>query len=64
MNIRKILYEHIYIDKRTDLAHRLTTKELDGLCGFFQTCQENEDYDDFYLHTVADNTIKRRLHIK
>ena len=64
INVRNILTAHRYLDKRNDLEHRLTTSELDALCSFFSTCQENEDYDEYYLHTVADNTIKRRLNIK
>ena len=61
MNIRKILTEHTYVDKKTDLSHRLTNNEIDGLVQFFATLRENEDYDDFYLHTVADNVIRKRL---
>ena len=61
MNIRKILTEHTYVDKKTDLSHRLTTNEIDGLVQFFASCRENEDYDDYYLHTVADNVIRKRL---
>ena len=61
MNVRKILAEHIFIDKRTDLAHKLKTNEIDALVQFFATLKENEDYDDDYVNLVADNTIKRRL---
>lgn len=63
INVRNILTDHRYIDKRTDLEHRLTTGEIDALCSFFVTCKENEDYDEDYLHLVADNTIKKRLNI-
>lgn len=64
MNVRNILESHIYVDKKTDLSHRLTNNEIDGLVQFFASLKENEDYDDFYIHTVVDNTIKRRLNIK
>lgn len=63
INVRKLLTEHRYLDKSNDLEHRLTDSEIDALCSFFATCQENEDYDEYYLHQVADNTIKKRLHI-
>lgn len=61
MNVRKILEAQEYIDKRTDLAHKLKTNEIDALVQFFATLKENEDYDDDYVRLVADNTIKRRL---
>ena len=61
MNIRKILTEHTYIDKRTDLSHRLTNNEINALVQFFASCKLNEDYDEYYLHTVADNVIRKRL---
>lgn len=61
MNVRQILTDHVYIDKRTDLAHKLKTNEIDALVQYFATLKENEDYDDDYVRLVADNTIKRRL---
>lgn len=64
MNVREILTQHLFIDRRNDLIHKLKTNEIDALVQFFASLKENEDYDDFYIHTVAENTIKRRLHIK
>jgi hypothetical protein len=61
IDVRKILTEHRYYDKSNDIYHNLTEQEIDALCSFFGTCRENEDYDEFYLHTVADNQIKKRL---
>lgn len=61
MNVLKILSEHVYIDKKTDLPHKLKTDEINALCRFFASCKLNEDYDDDYVRLVADNTIKRRL---
>lgn len=64
MNVREILTQHLFLDRRNDLIHKLTNNEIDGLVQFFASLKENEDYDDFYIHTVVDNTIKRRLNIK
>ena len=61
IDVRKILTEHRWLDKSNDIYRSLTADEIDKLCSFFGTCKENEDYDEYYLHQVADNTIKRRL---
>lgn len=60
-NIRKTLSEHIYTDKATDLPHKLTFAEVDALCAYFDSCKTDDDCDEFYLHTVADNVIRTRL---
>lgn len=62
--IRTILTEHRYLDRSNDIRRSLTSAEIDSLCSFFASCKEDEDYDDAYLHVVADNVIKKRLKIK
>ena len=61
IDVRKILTEHRWLDKSNDIYRSLTADEIDKLCSFFSTCRENEDYDESYLHQVADNQIKKRL---
>lgn len=61
IDVRKILTEHRWLDKSNDIYRSLTADEIDKLCSFFSTCRENEDYDEAYLHLVADNQIKKRL---
>lgn len=61
MNVREILTQHLFLDRRNDLIHKLKTNEIDALVRFFATLKENEDYDEYYLHTVADNVIRKRL---
>lgn len=61
IDVRKTLTEHRYYDASNDLHHNLTSQELDALCAYFATCTEDEDFDEYYLHTVADNVIKKRL---
>lgn len=62
INVRHILTAHRYLDKSTDLYHSLGSKEIDSLCAFFASCKENEDFDEDYVHTVADNVIRKRLY--
>jgi len=61
IDVRKILTDHRWLDKSNDIYHNLTADEIDKLCSFFASCKPNEDYDEDYLHLVADNTIKKRL---
>jgi hypothetical protein len=49
------------LDKSNDIERSLTADEVDKFCSFFATCKEGEDYDEDYLHLVADNQIKKRL---
>ena len=60
-DVRKILTEPRWLDKSKDIYRCLTADEIDKLCSFFGTCKEGEDYDEAYLHQVADNQIKKRL---
>jgi hypothetical protein len=59
--IRTVLTEHRYLDRSNDIGRSLKTAEIDALCSFFSSCKEDEDYDENYLHVVADNVIKKRL---
>lgn len=65
-NIRKVLFEYEYIDKRSDLSHKLTDKERDALYKVFQ-CRSRamvvNNLNEDILRTVAENTVKRRLGI-
>lgn len=61
INVRNVLTAHRWLDKLNDLGRSLTSDEVDKLCSFFATCKANEDYDEDYLHLVADNQIKKRL---
>ena len=61
INVRNTLAAHRYYDASNDLHPNLTSKELDALCAYFSTCKEDEDFDEFYIHTVADNVIRKRL---
>lgn len=61
INVRNVLTAHRWLDKSNDIERSLTADEVDKLCSFFATCKEGEDYDEDYLHLVADNQIKKRL---
>ena len=61
INVRNTLAAHRYYDANNDLHHNLTSQELDALCAYFATCKEEEDFDEHYIHVVADNVIKKRL---
>lgn len=64
--IRQELYEFEYIDKKTDLTHKLTDQERDALYRVYQ-CRSKamvvSNLNADILRTVAENTIKRRLGI-
>lgn len=64
--IRQELYEYEYVDKRTDLTHKLTDKERDALYKVMQ-CRSKamivNNLNVDILRTIAENTIKRRLNI-
>lgn len=62
--IRTVLTNHRYTDKKTDLGHSLKTAEIDALCSYFESCKDDDDCNEHYIHTVADNVIKRRISIK
>lgn len=65
-DIRKVLYEYEYVDKRSDLTHKLTDKERDALYKVFQCrskAMEVRNLNEDILRTVAENTVKRRLGI-
>lgn len=61
INVRNVLAAHRYYDGSNDLYHNLTSAEQDALTAYFSTCKEEEDYDEHYIHVVADNVIKKRL---
>lgn len=62
--IRQELYEYEYIDKKTDLTHKLTDNERDALYKVFQ-CRSRamvvNNLNVEILRQVAANTIIRRL---
>ena len=64
--IRQELYEFEYVDKKTDLTHKLTDQERDALYRVFQ-CRSKamvvNNLNVDILRTIAENTIKRRLNI-
>lgn len=64
--IRQELYEFEYIDKKTDLTHKLTDKERDALYKVMQ-CKSRamvvNNLNVDILRTICANTIKRRLGI-
>ena len=64
--IRQELYEFEYIDKKTDLTHKLTDQERDALYKVFQCRSRGMEVRNLnvdVLRQVAENTIKRRLGI-
>lgn len=61
INVRNVLTAHRLLDKSNDLGRSLTADEVDKLCSYFAACKEGEDFDEDYLHLVADNQIKKRL---
>ena len=61
INVRNTLAAHCYYDGSNDLYHTLTSAEQDALAAYFSTCKDEEDYDEHYIHVVADNVIKKRL---
>lgn len=62
--IRQMLESHRYTDKRTDLPHKLTDDEVDSLCRFLYSCQYGTDYDERYVHQLADKVISKRLKVQ
>lgn len=64
--IRQELYEFEYIDKKTDLTHKLTDQERDALYKVYQ-CRSRgmvvNNLNAEIVRQVAENTIKRRLGI-
>lgn len=64
--IRQELYEFEYIDKKTDLTHKLTDQERDALYRVYQ-CRSRamvvNNLNAEIVRQVAENTIKRRLGI-
>ena len=59
--IRTILTDHRYCDKKTDLGHALKTSEIDALCAYFSTCKTEEECNEGRVRNVADNVIRKRL---
>lgn len=62
--IRQELYEYEYIDKKTDLTHKLTDKEREALYKVFQCRSRGMVVNNLnveILRQVAENTIRRRL---
>jgi len=64
--IRQELFEYEYIDKKTDLTHKLTDQERDALYKVYQ-CRSRgmvvNNLNAEIVRQVAENTIKRRLGI-
>lgn len=65
-DIRQVLYEYEYVDKRSDLSHKLTDKERDALYKVLQ-CRSRamvvNNLNEDILRQIAENTVKRRLGI-
>ncbi len=61
IDVRNTLASHRYYDASNDLHHALTSNEQDALMAYFSSCREDEDFDEHYIHVVADNVIKKRL---
>lgn len=63
-DIRQVLYEFEYVDKRSDLTHKLTDKERDALYKVLQ-CRSRammvNNLNEDILRQIAENTVKRRL---
>ena len=64
--IRQVLYEYEYVDKRSDLTHKLTDHERDALYKVLQ-CRSRammvNNLNEDILMQIAENTVKRRLGI-
>lgn len=64
INVRKVLDDYTYTDKRTDLAHKLTTDEKDSIAQFFYATQWDTDWSEKDIITIAERQIRKRLGIK
>ena len=64
LNIRKVLDDFVYTDKRTDLPHKLTNEERDSIAQFFYQTQWDTDWDEREIIKVAERQIRKRLGLK
>jgi len=64
INVRKVLDDFVYTDKRTDLPHKLTTDERDSIARFFYQSSDDQDWDERDIIKVAERQIRKRLGIK
>lgn len=64
INVRKVLDDYTYTDKRTDLAHKLTYDERDNIARFFYQCSDDPDWDERDIIKIAERQVKKRLGIK
>lgn len=61
MNIQETLTNHRYYDRSNDIVRSLTADEIDKLCSFLYSCQYGDDYDERYVHQLADKVISKRI---
>lgn len=64
INVRKVLDDYTYTDKRTDLPHKLTNDERDNIARFFYQCSDDPDWDERDIIKVAERQIRKRLGLK
>ena len=64
LNIRKVLDDFVYTDKRTYLPHKLTTDERDSIAQFFFQTQWDTDWSERDIIKVAERQIRKRLGLK
>lgn len=64
INVRKVLDDYTYTDKRTDLPHKLTLDERDSIARFFYQSSDDGDWDERDIIKIAERQIRKRLGIK
>ena len=64
LNIRKVLDDYVYTDKRTDLPHKLTHEERDSIAQFFFSTQWDTDWSERDIEKIAERQVRKRLGIK
>ena len=64
LDIRKVLDDYTYTDKRTDLPHKLTVDEKDSIAQFFYSTQWDTDWSEKDIKAIAERQIRKRLGIK
>lgn len=64
LNIRKVLDDYTYTDKRTDLPHKLTLDERDSIAQFFFQTQWDTDWSERDIQQIAERQVRKRLGLK
>lgn len=64
LNIRKVLDDYVYTDKRTDLPHKLTNEERDSIAQFFYSTQWDTDWSERDIEQIAERQVRKRLGLK